>query len=287
MKIHRTPRDEKYFTKRMIKTHGGRLRSCVPEPKSLDPQTGDEIIFPFVYGLEGAGYFDRVKTPNPEVVMEFLRPAAYWSTACWALARDNATPVTVSYRGKPLTIQSTKYGNQGSWAESWGLAWTLRHTPLINALLACGAGVPNRGPGPLILIHYTAALAHFHQRSEFWIPAANARMWQSDPSILPEDERIAYQDIRGVANLILAFEEPENTDRFNQALYDAILAHKQKLIDTGFQDHNDRQFAWVPMGLACVAHDLGIPIQVESEYAPGWLVRGEFDPTYHPPGTSS
>lgn len=212
-------------------------------------------------------------------MLELLSPAARWAAVFWRLAADDAPPVETTWRGEPVTIHKGRYtrGIQEDWIPSWGLAWTLRHQDLLSALCFCGAQVPNRdnANGPAVWDYYSALLQAFHTDDPSWAACAEETAWHSEPGRVSEMERVAFQDVYAVSQLVLAFEEPKNTDRFNQALYDALLAHKQKLVDLEMTTRRDRQLAWVPMGLAAVAYDRGIPIEVESDYAPGWLIRGE------------
>ncbi|MFI6930404.1 immunity 49 family protein [Streptomyces sp. NPDC050287] len=64
-------------------------------------------------------------------------------------------------------------------------------------------------------------------------------------------------------------------ERFNQSLANALNLHKQYW--TADEDRTNDARGLVPVGslaMACLAHDAGFPIEVESEYLPKHLLKG-------------
>jgi Immunity protein 49 len=83
-----------------------------------------------------------------------------------------------------------------------------------------------------------------------------------------------------LATLALRLAE-RDVDAFNAALGSAVEQHAvywSKNIKTAGVSRRDDPFGvlarW-PLGLACLAHDRGIPVEVQSSYIPEWIVRGE------------
>lgn len=67
-----------------------------------------------------------------------------------------------------------------------------------------------------------------------------------------------------------------NAARFNDALEAALVAHRAYWSkDEERREDPSGYLALAPLGLASIAHDRGMPIEVESNYIPTWVVRGE------------
>lgn len=74
----------------------------------------------------------------------------------------------------------------------------------------------------------------------------------------------------------------EDHEQFNEALVDALRWHKEYWSASDDRAINsDGLVAFGPLAIACLAHDKGFPIEVESEYLPKALLtfawRGEID----------
>ncbi|WNZ10437.1 immunity 49 family protein [Streptomyces sp. 11x1] len=74
----------------------------------------------------------------------------------------------------------------------------------------------------------------------------------------------------------------EDHEKFNEALVDALRWHKEYWTASDDRAINsDGLVAFGPLAIACLAHDKGFPIEVESEYLPSALLtfawRGEID----------
>ncbi|MFI1536457.1 immunity 49 family protein [Streptomyces anandii] len=74
----------------------------------------------------------------------------------------------------------------------------------------------------------------------------------------------------------------QDPDKFNEALAQAVRLHKEYWTADVEERHetSDGDVALAPLALACLAHDAGRPIEVESEYLPRHLLQrswlGEF-----------
>jgi hypothetical protein len=67
-----------------------------------------------------------------------------------------------------------------------------------------------------------------------------------------------------------------DADAFNRHLHAALLGHVQWRCQP--DNHKSKEYesliAWLPLGLACKAHDRGMRITVESDYIPTALITG-------------
>jgi hypothetical protein len=73
----------------------------------------------------------------------------------------------------------------------------------------------------------------------------------------------------------------QDADQFNEALVQALHLHKEYwTADPEREESGDGDIPLAILALTCLAHDAGRPIEVESEYLPGHLVKrsrlGEF-----------
>jgi hypothetical protein len=82
-------------------------------------------------------------------------------------------------------------------------------------------------------------------------------------------------------NLFLQFLK-RDVDQFNTALVEALQLHKEYWTkDEDRRLTTDGPVALGPPGVACLAYDVGMPVDVESEYLPKHLLKrswlGEFE----------
>jgi len=82
-------------------------------------------------------------------------------------------------------------------------------------------------------------------------------------------------------NLFLQFLKRDQ-DQFNAALVQALQLHKEYwTADEDGRLSTDGDVALGPLAIACLAYDVGMTIEVESEYLPKHLLQrswlGEFD----------
>lgn len=68
-----------------------------------------------------------------------------------------------------------------------------------------------------------------------------------------------------------------NTDGFNQALLEALEAHKAYWTDDDDREGSvEGYLALGPLAITCIAHDAGRPITVESDYLPEYFLNREW-----------
>lgn len=176
------------------------------------------------------------------------------------------------------------YADAGNWLTAFWLAVVCRDQKRLTQL----SQVPlerlrsEEGAYDEYVYHWVAALQAYWLQSPGLVEELTATMQQSHPdvaTIAPHDllQNILYPPI----NLFYRFLRQDGPG-FNQALTEALELHKAYwTTDEERTDDPSGMLALAPLAVACLAHDGGIPIEVESDYLPkhllerGWL--GEFE----------
>ena len=108
---------------------------------------------------------------------------------------------------------------------------------------------------------------------------AGARLAATRALAHPERVKVSEGDVlaRHAARIELAQRLHEgDAARFNEALEAALVAHRGYWTKTKERRDDPRGFlALDALGLACLARERGMAIDVESDYIPAWIVRGE------------
>ena len=113
----------------------------------------------------------------------------------------------------------------------------------------------------------------------FWRRDANAKALLEDAGARLEPSQLRVADPRAAARysscipaMVALLDNDESA--FNEGLFEGVKAHKawwgrgQRLTDPeGF-------WACLPLGLAAMAYDSGMPVRVESDYIPRWFIEG-------------
>ncbi|NUK19777.1 immunity 49 family protein [Streptomyces lunaelactis] len=200
-----------------------------------------------------------------------------------------ATEETVSCRiaDEVRNIRATgpeHYTDAGNWLTAFWLAVICREQGRMDQLINV----------PMSLLRDSGAV--FDDYIYSWVEALQAA-WRQVGDIggllsaamngtAPEALRVADPDfvlkvMYPPINLFYRYiaRQPE---QFNEALFDALRWHKEYWTED--EEQKNSSSGLVPLGplaIACLAHDAGFPINVESEYLPKHLLQGswlnEFD----------
>ncbi|WDT54126.1 immunity 49 family protein [Streptomyces sp. G7(2002)] len=206
-------------------------------------------------------------------------------TAAFAAAAAEE-PIEARITDEMRTIQATGpqfYANAGNWLTTlWFVIIcrdqarmdTMCQVPL-DLLRASGA------EGDEYVYHWVDSLQTYWREEPGLAEKLTAAIEMSHPdiaTIAPRDllQCILYPPI----HLFYQFMRKDH-EGFNQALAEALELHKAYWSREDRSEDIAGYLALGPLAMACLAHDAGIPIEVESEYLPirlldrSWL--GEFD----------
>lgn len=204
-------------------------------------------------------------------------------SALFAAATTSEERVQCRIAHKDRTVQATGpqwYVHPGSWLTSFYLAVVCREKDRITALCRV----------PLSLLRENGSrfgeydYAWIDTLQTYWlggqdlVPKLVAAVDGTDPETVADPEtvgKLLYPPMEMFHRFIR-----KDNDGFNRALAMALELHKQ------YWSEEDRAFqipglvALAPLAMACLAHDAGIPVDVESEYLPAVLIArnwcGEF-----------
>ncbi|QIS17794.1 immunity 49 family protein [Nocardia terpenica] len=172
----------------------------------------------------------------------------------------------------------------GNWLAAWWLAIVCRDQARMNRL----AEIPvDRLRSPTV--HYDEYVYHWVDVLQtYWLERPGlvdkliATIEATTPEVATETPRdlldqVLYQPI----NLFYHFIRKDHAE-FDEALADALELHKAYWTATEDRAVSpDGRIALGPLAIACLAHDAGFPIDVESDYLPKAMVQhawaGEFD----------
>ncbi|QEV51362.1 hypothetical protein CP981_06520 [Streptomyces platensis] len=204
-------------------------------------------------------------------------------SALFAAATTTEEQVQCRIAHKDRTLQATGpewYVHPGSWLSAFYLAVVCREKDRITSLCRV----------PLSVLRENGS--RFGEYDYAWIDTLQT-YWLGGQDLVPKlvtavdaTAPEAVDDPETVGKLLYPPMEMfhrfvrKDRDGFNRALANALQWHKE------YWSEEERAFqisglvALAPLAMACIAHDAGIPIEVESEYLPAVLIKrnwcGEF-----------
>jgi hypothetical protein len=229
-------------------------------------------------GLALAG-FASVAAGAPAEVMRGLRLAAETVVAIFDLIATPEQPVDIVIEGHAYRlVMPAGHGNWRTedWRKGFYAACAMRHREAYEKLVA----VPRR----VLLGTLASPTPHEVEQVDFVCGLqALARREPGASKLLARgysESAIDANDRLGNVRLALRLHEGD-PKRFNEALETALILHRKYYEEAPSQGSDiprespESFLALAPLGLACIAHDRGIPIEVESGYIPSWIVRHE------------
>ncbi|WP_327227525.1 immunity 49 family protein [Streptomyces platensis] len=204
-------------------------------------------------------------------------------SALFAAATTTEEHVQRRIAHKDRTLRATGaqwYVHPGTWLSAFYLAVVCREKDRITALCRV----------PLSLLRENGS--RFGEYDYAWIDTLQT-YWLGGQDLVPKlvtavdaTDPEAVDDPEAVGKLLYPPMEMfhrfirKDRDGFNRALANALQWHKQYWSDEERAFQISGLVALAPLAMACIAHDAGIPIEVESEYLPAVLIKrnwcGEF-----------
>ncbi|WP_141310485.1 immunity 49 family protein [Streptomyces spinoverrucosus] len=204
-------------------------------------------------------------------------------SAVFAAATTAQDHVQCRIAHKDRTLQATGpqwYVNPGSWISAFYLAVVCRERDRITALCEVPLSLLRENGSQFDEYHY----AWIDTLQTYWRGGPDlgsklvAAVDGTDPAVATDPEtagKLLYPPMEMFHRFIR-----EDNAGFNRALASALQWHKEYWTEESRAFQASGLVALAPLAMACFAHDVGIPIEVESEYLPATLLGrnwlGEF-----------
>ncbi|RMI86729.1 hypothetical protein BIU87_12220 [Streptomyces sp. ZS0098] len=177
----------------------------------------------------------------------------------------------------------THFTDAGTWLEAFWLAVVCRDQARMTRL--CEVPIETlRASGAVFeeyIYHWVDALQTYWLERPGLGEKLVAAFDASDPERLQfMDREMMLKVLYPPINVFYRFAGRE-ADKFNEALIQGLELHKEYwTASEERQETGDGDIPLALLGLACLAHDAGLPVEVESEYLPEHLLKrtwlGEF-----------
>ncbi|MFD8978679.1 immunity 49 family protein [Streptomyces sp. NPDC059564] len=215
--------------------------------------------------------------------------AAQVGSALFATSTATAGTVDCRIADEVRTLQATgpQYAsNPGNWISAFWLAIVCREPERLTALAQVPMDVLRASGAEYdeYVYPWVETLQKWWLRGGDLSVSLDAAIAGTDPEGLQGDDRaLMLRILYPPMNLFLQYVTGDHAG-FNEALAEALQWHKEfwTRLDEGAGAGDSNSFvALGPLAIACLAHDAGFPLTVESEYLPKHLIArswiGEFD----------
>ncbi|MEU3709959.1 immunity 49 family protein [Streptomyces catenulae] len=204
-------------------------------------------------------------------------------SAAFAVATTAEDHVQCRIAHKDRVLQATGpqwYVHPGSWITAFYLALVCREKDRISALCQVPISLLRENGPHFEEYHYTwvDTLQTYWRGGQDLVPKLVAAVDGTDPQAVADPEtvgKLLYPPMEMFHRFIR-----KDAPGFNRALANALQWHKEYWSEESRAFQISGLVALAPLAMACLAHDAGIPIEVESEYLPTALLGrnwcGEF-----------
>lgn len=218
-----------------------------------------------------AGYLSAAGAKDAEL-WRALRIGAQTAAAIFALGSGSGDIAFAlgDRRARLAATGPTDATHAGNWRIGWWLAQIVRDQAAIETLAATPLDVLRRSStrGDECQYLYIEALQAFEKRAPEWSAKLQAAIDATDP------EKVTISNEEYVLNILV----PEmqmllrlaigEIAPFNEALQFALERHKKYWSQGNRKRDPDGYLAPGPLALASLAHEAGMPIDIDSEYLP-------------------
>jgi len=223
-----------------------------------------------------AGYLAASNAKTAELCRA-LRIGTQTSAAIFALGCGGGEIEFVlgDQHGKLSATGPTDETHVGNWRTGWWLAHIVRDRAAIDRLAATPIDVLRRSStrGDECQYLFIEALQGFEKRESDWSTKLQAALDATDPThVKLSDEEFALNILVPEMQMLFRLAIGELAP-FNEALLFALERHKKFWSKSSRKRDPDGFLALGPLAIASLAHDAGIPVEVESEYVPHKLIE--------------
>jgi len=222
---------------------------------------------------------------DPVVTRRGLRIMADAVVALFRLAAHPGESTTFAIEDVSFTVfipGQHRTADPIQWMNAFSAAAAVRHASAMRELVEVTREVLDHSQLTAVWHSYAFPRVYALQALARRDPSAGALLASVRAEAAKLDRDDTERDLL-VAEMALAERLHEgNAAAFNDALERALLAHRAHWTRAALPDesianrsnHPDGFIALLPLALACLAHDRGIAIEIESAYIPRWIVVG-------------
>jgi len=248
------------------------LRNVHKSPVNLGTLAGNARSY--------AGYLS-ILNPSSREMYRALRIAAYSLTgACKLASLPEGRYEIFAGEGEPVMLPSgvTSYSDGLSWLQGFYLAAACREAHLNDSLAQIPVECLRQSSSRVDEYMYLQIEA----LQSFWKREADTpqRVIEAMKATDPEQIKVGTVDAAlnlAVPEIDLLFRLLENDEAtFNQALVKALDWYKKHCGQKELKNHPHGFLALGPLGLASIAYERGINIELESDYIPKYIVQRDF-----------
>ncbi len=221
-----------------------------------------------------------VAEPDSPELCHIIHLTIQATTALYAVAATNQGTVTVTFENEPTISVPAKgpgsYAGIRNWYPGFFCAMICRDTGALDALAHVPIELLRHSGLPADECQYLFAdtLQGMWKREKDVPKRLLEAVKATNPSQTSVDQDYILNMVLPTMELLYNFLLLDKTG-FNTALEHALLRHKQYWSNKERTNDPFGYLALGPLALASFAYDINFPIEVESEYLPMRLVRGD------------
>lgn len=214
---------------------------------------------------------------DTESFWEFLNASCEYAVAAFKLwfTPGGAEVELCGRRVHPPGAVPGLGASPSDWWEAIACARILRRAESLDSLLEYDHAKFRQGPGERDEYKYTlaAAVKAYHLGLPDFDALAQTAEELASPAVATiSGPRLAKSDV-AVVDIMRAIRE-QNSDRFNDASFTALKAFKAFWGTGKNKADPDSYHSWNVIALAVDAESRGLKFDVESDYAPRWIIDG-------------
>ncbi|MCG8208437.1 immunity 49 family protein [Tenacibaculum finnmarkense] len=209
----------------------------------------------------------------------------YISKAFYSLAYGAGREVTINLKEENFRHQGIAYKSDmgfGSWLKAYSAFRVMRDNEgleILNNITEDAMSLGDWNKMEKNMLYYFANIGqgNYHELEKYLIPAIKSTSADSGDfeinSVSVEYNMYIYEPLLFVYEALLRNDEAE----FNKQIEEALNRYKQFYDKKVKNRIVDGWMSWLILAPVSMAYDLGIKINVKSDYIPEWLYKAEFN----------